>query len=152
MKIMIRTAVGMATFKTGTEDKEPGIREAVATGNQALIRETIARLTTQQRAGVNPDEHVLIAEDDGAELWVGWLTGNRAGEPGPIDRESLESLADKWDQYADELVGDVGELRQMSSPKMAAECSARASELRACARQLRATIMASLRAGQEARQ
>jgi len=60
----------------------PGIREALANGGD--VGSEIVDCTDSERSDISHDDYAIVTEDDGTELWRGWLTGD-PNAPAPAE-------------------------------------------------------------------
>lgn len=73
MKIKVYSR-GTTDIDADGEYQEPAIREALAAGGD--VGSEIIDCTDTERSDISHDEYAIVTEDDGTELWRGWLTGD----------------------------------------------------------------------------
>ena len=93
MKITVWSA-GKTVIDADGEYQEPAIRDAI--DGRIDIVETIVDYTDTERSDVSHDEYAVVTEDDGTELWRGWLTGDPDAAP-PAEAAPEAALADAID-------------------------------------------------------
>jgi len=90
------TSTGKTTIDADAEYQEPQIRAALVSlgvGEAAddYVASAIIDHTDSERSDISHDEYAIVTEDDGTELWAGWLDGR--DEPAP---DSAEADADAY--------------------------------------------------------
>jgi hypothetical protein len=111
MKIKIYSR-GETDIDADGEYQEPVIREAITEGSRD-VASTITDYTDSERSNISHDEYAIATEDDGRELWRGWLQGDMAAPAPDVD---LRALLDKstsllWDTGMPGSRQAAGELR-----------------------------------------
>lgn len=91
MKIHV-ISTGKTTIDADAEYQEPQVREALAAdaageAEPGFIPFSIIDVTDSERSDISHDEYATVTEDDGTELWRGWLNG--LDGPGPLDPAAL---------------------------------------------------------------
>jgi hypothetical protein len=80
MKIRV-TSRGETEFDAEGKHLEPAIREEAAAGDWEIVRSLVADLTCTEVAYIEHVEYATVTEDDGTELWSGWLDGGDRPAP-----------------------------------------------------------------------
>lgn len=84
MEFIVRTEQVMDTFPADSAYQEPQVREALASGDNSVIADTIMDVTDMERSGMpEPGQHVTVM-DDGERLWAGWLGRGRDDGRQPV--------------------------------------------------------------------
>jgi hypothetical protein len=80
MKITVYSR-GTTVIDAGSQYQEPAVREAI-TAHRAeeaaddYVASAITGCTGTERSDISHDEYAGVSEDDGTELWRGWLSGD----------------------------------------------------------------------------
>lgn len=98
MKIKIYSR-GETAIDADIEYQEPGIRMAINdlwAGAPDRVASAITDCTDTERSDISHDEYAIVTEDDGTELWRGWLSGDQnAPAPGELG-EAARYFAETW--------------------------------------------------------
>lgn len=137
MKIKVISR-GETEFEADPKHLAPAIREDAeagkANGDWEVIRQMVSDCTETERSWIDHKQHAMVTEDDGTELWAGWLDGS--DEPAPLDPIALGQLVKDWEAAASEQDA-------VADPAAAAAYvrhAVKAMALRDCARQLAETL------------
>ena len=87
MKIKVYSR-GETDIDADGEIREPAIREAIEDGCND-IPSAITDYTDSERSDISHDEYAIVTEDDGTELWRGWLHGGTSAPAPDIDHAAL---------------------------------------------------------------
>lgn len=91
MKITVWSA-GETVIDPDAEYAEPMLRKAIGDGHP-LIASAIIDYTDTERSDITHDQYAVVTEDDGTELWRGWLTGEKDAPP-PTETLAGQARAD----------------------------------------------------------
>jgi hypothetical protein len=88
MKIKVISR-GETEFEADPKHLAPAIREDAeagkANGDWEVIRQMVSDCTETERSWIDHRHHATVTEDDGAELWEGWLDGRDEPAPGALE-------------------------------------------------------------------
>jgi hypothetical protein len=107
LKIKIYSC-GETEFDLDAEYQEPAIREAIEDGCND-VPSSIIDYTDNERSNISHDEYAIVTEDDGRELWRGWLTGDPDAAPpaGAAPEVTLTDAIDVLFRHRHELTPDA---------------------------------------------